>query len=396
MGIERLQEFWPEWKTDGLLGEGSFGKVYKAEKNEMGFSFYSAIKHISIPSTHAESDSLLSEGMSASDIKEYFHDIVNDFVNEIRLTAALKGAPNIVFIEDYKILESKEKVGYDIFIRMELLHSFRDYIGSHTPTEGEIVKMGIDIANALEICQKKHIIHRDIKPANIFLDDYGNFKLGDFGIAKELEKTMGAVSSKGTFSFMAPEVAKGQRYDSTVDIYSLALVMYTLLNKSRPPFIPAEGRMTYNQRKEANDRRLAGEALPELKGVSDSLNNILLTACSYDPSKRFKTASAFKNALLSYKNQGANNTPKPAFGSHYTEGTVVMPHTAPRSNIEKTVTVAHRSEPIHKVHDNYKPGNVDNVYTETEEEEADNTALAGIVLGVLAVIGMIVFFALTA
>ncbi|MBE6574232.1 MAG: hypothetical protein E7652_07555 [Ruminococcaceae bacterium] len=359
MGIERLNEFWPDWKIGEVLGEGSFGRVYRAEKREMGFSDYSAIKHISIPTTRAEYDALRNEGMSVSDTKEYFRDIVKDFVNEIRLMTSLKGAPNIVAVEDYKLIEKSDDIGYDIFIRMELLRSFKELLDDHIPAEAEVIKMALDITNALEICQKENIIHRDIKPANIFMDKYGNFKLGDFGIAKELEKTTGAASAKGTFSFMAPEVAHGQRYDNTVDIYSLGLVMYTLLNGNRAPFIPRDGRVTYSDRKNANDRRLAGEPLPKIEGVSHTLNDIILTACSYDPARRFKSASAFKNALKSY-----NNAPKPtpapspvtSVPKQNIDSTTAarkpesMPQTEvarkpePKPEIDATVAVAHKPE----------------------------------------------------
>ena len=303
MGIERLNEFWPEWRVTDVLGSGAFGRVYKAVDEEAGFPVYSAIKVISIPASEAELDALESEGMSESESRTYFKGIVDDFVNEIKLMTTLKGAPNIVAVEAFKIAEEQGRIGWDIFIRMELLTSFKEYLKSHTPTEAEVVKMAIDIATALETCQKRNIIHRDIKPANIFIDDFDNFKLGDFGIAKELEKTTGAVSAKGTFSYMAPEVARGQRYDNTVDIYSLGLVMYSLLNNNRPPFVdPYKNDVSYNERKAANDRRLAGEPLPPPCNASSGLADIILMSCSYDPAQRFKSAAAFKNALKGYKN----------------------------------------------------------------------------------------------
>jgi len=332
MGIERLNEFWPEWRVTDVLGSGAFGKVYKAVDEEAGFPVYSAIKVLSIPSSEAELDALESEGMTEAERRTYFKGIVDDFVNEIKLMNTLKGAHNIVAVEAFKIIEKSDTVGWDIFIRMELLHSFKEYLKLNTPTEEEIVKLGVDIAIALETCQQRNIIHRDIKPANIFIDDFGNFKLGDFGIAKELEKTTGAVSSKGTFSYMAPEVARGQRYDNTVDIYSLGLVMYNLLNNNRPPFVdPHKTDISYNDRKSANDRRLAGEPLPVPCNASPVLSDIILTACSYDPARRFKSASAFKNALKSYK-----NAPKP---------TPAPTPYVPEQNIDGTVAVARKPEP---------------------------------------------------
>lgn len=164
---------------------------------EAGFPVYSAIKVLSIPSSDAELEAFLSEGMTESESRAYFKGIVDDFVNEIKLMSTLKGAANIVSVEAFKISQKPDSVGWDIYIRMELLTSFKEHLENRRMSEAEVVKMGIDIANALEICQSRNIIHRDIKPANIFIDGFGSFKLGDFGIAKELEKTTGAVSSKG-------------------------------------------------------------------------------------------------------------------------------------------------------------------------------------------------------
>lgn len=310
MGIERLKEFWPEWKACGVLGAGAFGKVYKAVNDTAGFHVYSAIKVLSIPSNDAELDSLKSEGMTEQEIRNYFKSIADDFINEIKLMNTLKGAVNIVSVEDFIVAEKRGSIGWDIFIRMELLTSFKEYLAARTPTEADIVKLGIDIASALEVCEEKKIIHRDIKPANIFIDDYGNFKLGDFGIAKELEKTTCAVSSKGTFSYMAPEVAHGLRYDRSVDIYSLGLVLYNLLNNNRPPLVDTgKSDISYNERREANEKRLSGKPLPPPCNASQKLADIILVACAYEPSKRFKSASALKAALKTYQSGEKSSMP---------------------------------------------------------------------------------------
>lgn len=300
MGIERINEFWPEWKVGEVLGEGSFGKVYSAEKTLAGCTTKAAIKVISIPSSNAEVDALEAEGLTEDEKTEYFKEIVDDFVNEIKLMITLKGAPNIVSVEDYNILPCHDRFGWDIFIRMERLTSFKEYQKTNRITESDVTKLGVDIASALEICQQRGIIHRDIKPANIFIDDFGNFKLGDFGVAKQLEKTTGAASAKGTFTYMAPEATKGERYDHSVDLYSLGLVLYSLLNNNRPPFISSTAtKVSYNERIEANSRRLHGEPLPPLTNASPNLSDVILTASSYSPQMRFKSATAFKRALQS-------------------------------------------------------------------------------------------------
>lgn len=309
MSIEKLSAIWPEWKIVEQIGEGSFGKVYKAVREEHTMTTYAAIKVISIPQSDAEVSSLRSEGLDEDASKTYFEGIVNDFVNEIKLMESMKGTSNIVSVEDFRVFEKEDKIGYDIFIRMELLTPFNDYIADHSMTEREIVKLGVDICSALELCAQRNIIHRDIKPENIFISSFGDFKVGDFGIAKELEKTSGAMSSKGTFNYMAPEIAAGKKYDATVDIYSLGLVLYKLLNNNRLPFIdPYAQQIQYQDRKNATDRRLGGEPIPVPVNASPQLADIILAACSYDPAQRFSTPTAFKNALMSVSDFG---TPAP-------------------------------------------------------------------------------------
>ena len=70
--------------------------------------------------------------------------------------------------------------------------------------------MGRELTSALIFCQKKGLIHRDIKPENIFVSEAGQFKLGDFGVARTVEKTTGGLSRKGTEKYMAPEVYLGK------------------------------------------------------------------------------------------------------------------------------------------------------------------------------------------
>lgn len=300
MGIEKLSVIWPEWKLVEQIGEGSFGKVYKAVREEHGVCTYAAIKVISIPQSDAEVSTLRSEGLDESASKTYFKGIVNDFVNEIKLMESMKGTSNIVSVEDFRVYEKEGRIGYDIFIRMELLTPFNDYVADHAMTEKEVVKLGVDICSALELCARRNIIHRDIKPENIFISSFGDFKVGDFGIAKELEKTTGAMSSKGTLNYMAPEVAAGKKYDSTVDIYSLGLVLYKLLNNNRLPFVdPYAQQIQFQDRKAANDRRLNGVPLPAPVSASPQLTEIILAACAYNPANRFATPTAFKKALQS-------------------------------------------------------------------------------------------------
>ena len=304
MSVEVLKQIWPEWQIEGKpLGKGSFGVVYKAVRRDHGVESYAAIKVISIPTDSSEVDSLRSEGLDMNATRTYLQGIVNDFVSEIQLMESLKGVQNIVSVEDYKVVEKTDEIGWDIYIRMELLTSFNNYICDKKLTEEEVIKLGCDICTALEICAKRNIIHRDIKPENIFINDFGYFKLGDFGIARKMENMTGGLSQKGTFNYMAPEVANGNEYDARVDTYSLGIVLYRLLNGNRLPFLDTEKQLLNpNERRNAVDRRLRGEELPVPCDASPAMADLILRACAYDPNMRFASAMEMKQALMSVAN----------------------------------------------------------------------------------------------
>ncbi len=298
---------WPEWEAEKQIGKGSFGVVYKAVRREHNIESTAAIKVISIPSDSSEIDSLRSEGLNLDSTRAYLQSVVDDFVSEIQLMETLKGTQNIVSVEDYKVVERTKDIGWDIYIRMELLQPFSSYIANKKMTEAEVINLGIDLCSALEVCGKRNIIHRDIKPENIFINSFGDFKLGDFGIARKMENMTGGLSQKGTYNYMAPEVANSGNYDARVDIYSLGIVLYRLLNDNRLPFIETEQQLLNpNERRNAVERRLRGEALVPPCNASKDVAGIVMCACAYKPEARFSNATAMKNALIDAANKKGN------------------------------------------------------------------------------------------
>lgn len=289
---------WPEWKITEKIGEGSFGKVYKACRSEQGTTFYSAIKVITIPSNPGELSSVRSESPNEQSVKEYFQGLVDECIQEVSTMEYFRGNSHVVSVEDYKVVEYLDDIGWDIYIRMEYLTSFMEYCAGRALSEEDVLRLGIDLCKALEYCQCQNIIHRDIKPENIFVSRFGEFKLGDFGIARELERTMSGLSKKGTYSYMAPEMYKGEAYDARVDIYSLGIVLYKLRNHNRLPFISLEKQLiTYRDKENALNKRMAGEKLPKPAEASDAFAKVILKACAFDREERFKNAEEFREAL---------------------------------------------------------------------------------------------------
>ncbi len=286
----------PGWETVRCIGSGSSGNVYELRKrDEYGGDFHTALKVISIPSSEKEYEEM-KNSMPEYALRAKLREKVEEISNEYRLMGVLKGHPNIVSCEDQMIVPHSDDMGWDIYIRMELLTSLPDYVHEHGITGSEVMKLGVDICSALEACSKNGIIHRDIKPQNIFVSKYGDFKLGDFGVAKAT--TMGSLDKVGTYSYMAPEVYKGKVYNESVDMYSLGMVLYWLLNERRGPFLPLGTQMpTDEQIADAHLRRYRGEAVPAPKNGNPALKQVVVKACSFKPENRYASPTEMKKAL---------------------------------------------------------------------------------------------------
>ena len=287
-----------QWKEVELIGEGSYGKVYKAKKEEFGLTAYSAIKQIEIPQGKAEIQTLKTEGMTQDGITRYYEKSVQKWIDEIKFMSIFKDSENIVDIEDYEILKKKNEIGWIINIRMELLQNLDLYILEHNLTDKEILKMAINVSTALEDCEENNVIHRDIKPDNIFVNSKGVYKVGDFGIAKHIDNTVSNMSKKGTENYMAPELYKNEKGNKTVDIYSLGIMLYRYFNYNRLPFLPNyPEEVTMEAREEALYKRISGEKMPVPQNASREIAEIILKACSYYPKDRYANATELKEAL---------------------------------------------------------------------------------------------------
>lgn len=295
---KKYEPLFNSWYIKEVLGAGSFGTVYEIERQDFGKKYHAAMKAITIPQNQSEVKSVIADGMDEASATSYFRKIVEDVVGEFELMSKLKGNSNIVSYEDHLVIGHNGQIGWDILIKMEFLTPLIDYVGKNKLSKNDVMYLGIDMCRALELCQKHNIIHRDIKPENIFISENGDFKLGDFGIARTIEKTTGGLSKKGTFTYMAPEVYLGKEYGTTVDIYSLGIVMYWLLNKNRTPFLPAHpAPITHNDKETALLKRMRGDQLPMPSQAESRLSEIVLKMCAFDPKERYDSVVQLREDL---------------------------------------------------------------------------------------------------
>ena len=294
--MENVRIPWNDWKVVKQLGKGSYGTVYQIERNIGGLTDRAALKVISIPPDEQLIKTYRSEGYDENSILKKCESYLQDTLNEYKLMRSLGSSANIVYCEDIAYLPKDDELGFDVFIRMELLTPFQEYISTSDFAEKDIIKLGEDLCKALALCETHGIVHRDVKPSNIFVNDNGDFKLGDFGVAKILDHAT-AATRIGTEKFMAPEVLKREKYGNSVDLYSLGLVLYWLLNGRRMPFLQAGRVPTSQEEQDALSKRLSGDALPKPQEGSHALVDIILKACEYEQDRRYASAKEMLQAL---------------------------------------------------------------------------------------------------
>jgi serine/threonine protein kinase len=215
------------YKIVGQLGAGGMGMVYEAEDSELGRRV--AIK---VLSASLKDDAPMLER----------------FKREARAASALNH-PGICTV--YAIEQHEGQP----FIAMELIKgsTLAEKMGRQPFEIRELLDLGIQIADALESAHAKGIAHRDLKPANIMINDRGQVKILDFGLAKveagavqkgeEVSKLETAISSgpltmagtvMGTVHYMSPEQARGQLTDARTDLFSLGAVLYQMATGTMP------------------------------------------------------------------------------------------------------------------------------------------------------------------
>ena len=338
--FENVRIPWPGWKAIKELGEGGYGKVYEIERTQHGITERDALKIIRIPKNRQQYDELAyrmtSEDNESIDL--VFSEQKDKVIDEIRAMQMLKASDNIVSIKDWSVEKLDDGYSWEIFIRMDVLTPLIRHIKGRKLEDEEVIRLGEDICKALIQCEEENIVHRDIKPDNIMVSPNGKFMLTDFGIARYLadETTMTGIGSK---PYMAPEVANYQKSNKTVDLYSLGLVLYELLNNNRPPFVNTVGKYSALDKEAAIQRRVKGEELPEPAYGSDELKKIVLKAASPDPSMRYQTAQEMLSDLENIKNRLHEEAKTAEVTGEEAEAVITEEETIPALEVETETVV---------------------------------------------------------
>ncbi len=252
------------------LGRGGMGVVYKAEDTKLKRRV--ALKFLPQELTHIP------------EVKERF-------MREAQAAASLDH-PNICTV--YEFDEAEETT----FISMAYIEgqSLRKKIESGPLELEEALKIATQVAEGLQEAHKKGVVHRDIKSVNIMVDERGQAKIMDFGLARMTGGTLLTQegTAMGTVAYMSPEQARGEEVDFRTDIWSLGVVLYEMFTGLLPFKGDHEQAVVYSILKERS------KPITDLKAdIPVSIEQVVAKALEKNPDERYQQVEELLDDLKS-------------------------------------------------------------------------------------------------
>jgi serine/threonine protein kinase len=272
------------------LGEGGMGVVYKAR--DLHLERFIALKI------------LPSEKISDSERQRRF-------VREAKAASALNH-PNIVTIYDTDAADGS------YFIAMEYIDG--QSLDRLIPRKGirlpDVLRYGVQIADALACAHRAGIVHRDLKPANVMVTDRGLVKVFDFGLAKLTERNVSSIEASaetitarsdsvteegyivGTLAYMSPEQAEDKPLDGRSDVFSMGCLLYEMVTGKRA---------FQGDSKLRTLSAILTHEPPRMSEVTDNvppeLERVVSRCLRKDPERRFQGMADLKIALEELKEE---------------------------------------------------------------------------------------------
>jgi len=217
--------------------------------------------------------------------------------------------------------------------------TLKEYIIEHSPVAPErAVEIMKQLTSALAHAHQNQIVHRDIKPQNILMDEEGNVKISDFGIAMALSATSYTQTNSvlGTVHYLSPEQARGGTANKKSDIYSLGIVMYELLTGKLP--FSGESAVSIALKHLQTDTPSLRAIVPTLP---QSLENIVMKATAKKMQFRYQSADEMEEDLATALTPERLNEPKFKVPEDQdeTKAMPVIKNAAAYGNVEETKTI---------------------------------------------------------
>jgi NIMA (never in mitosis gene a)-related kinase len=238
-----------------VLGEGGYGKAYLVKSRENSKSY--VMKEVRLSALkQQERDDALREAKVLSSLR---------FPYIVQYVESFQERGNFYIVMDFAdggdLAKKIQRRGKNLFPESEILHDF------------------IQLSLAIKYIHDRKILHRDLKADNVFLMSDGTIKLGDFGIARVLERTFQLCRTQiGTPYYLSPEICEGKLYNSKTDIWSLGCILYELCTLKHPFDAPNMNGLLASI--------IRGKYQPISSSYSKELKTLLTRMLSKEPASR--------------------------------------------------------------------------------------------------------------
>lgn len=257
---------WGQYRLNHKVGEGSFGRVYRAWDSQLERDVAIKILHGHVSDTRLK-DRLLREGRALAKVRH----------------------PNVVTVLGVEAHE--DRVG----LCMEFVHG--ETLANHVQAKGELSALEAtviaeDVCRALAAVHRARFVHRDVKARNVMRDETGRIVLMDFGTGAEVNRAWALGGLVGTPAYMAPEVLEGDPASERSDVYSVGVLLYFLVTKAYP--VVGQNIEDVRDAHVARRRTPLSERRPDLP---TSYLRVVERAIAADPEERFASAPELLQAL---------------------------------------------------------------------------------------------------
>ena len=289
--MELAEAIWPDAEIIGLTGSGEAGSVFQAvQKTGSSPGRMLAIRMIGV---RADPQDGTAEDQKERGMTDDLPGRIRRYTSQLEKMRAMGNSPYTPLVEDFRILQAQGLQTYIICILTEPFERI-DY---QSMDEKQIAQMGSDLCRTLEIYRELQMTEMCIHPRLAYINGQGRYMLDCAGLFTET-----FTSLPPSESFQAPESLlegfdrENRKAAEQTDVYALGLMMYWAANGCRMPFSAEKQIMTQKDREEAFARRISGEAVPPIEGISDALNQLLLKACDYEPGGRYESMEKMRQA----------------------------------------------------------------------------------------------------
>ncbi len=256
------------------------------------------VKIISVPASQTKLDALLLAGAfrdreSASD---YFRDLAEGVVEEAVILQRLSRLEGFIPYKNWQVVPMEDgEIGYDVYLTGNYRVTLERHLRHESMTHLAAVNLGLDLCAALAVCRRSGYLYVDLKPDNIVISEDQEYRIADLGFVSLSSLAYASLPERYLSAYTAPEITDAySSLNSTMDIYSVGLILYQVYNGGVLPF---EGR--------------APETPLSAPQYADSeMAQIILKACDPNPEVRWQDPMQMGHALVNYlQSHSVNATP---------------------------------------------------------------------------------------